>query len=426
MTTPQASRVAVIGTLDTKSAEIDYIAHAFKDRGVDCVIIDSGILGRGTITATVTREEVAAAAGKTLLEVQNAGSRGAAVELMQAGLRKLVPELASAGRIQGVICLGGAEGALMGAAAMHELPVGFPKIIVSPSASGRREFGPFMGSVDVMVMHSVIDILGLNAIAVSVFDNAVAAMVGMVTTGGRPPRRGDNSVGVTMLGQTTPGASAMCTELEAHGYEPIIFHANGVGGPAMDMLASQGALRGVIDFTLSELANSVMGGLHATPPGRMRTAAVAGLPLVVVPGAADFFNQGPRDSVPQIYAGRAQYFHNPVATLVRMSPEEMAAVGSEIAEVVLSATGPVRVIVPTGGLSLIGVPGGPIADAQADKALADVLIAKLGSSRVQLDPAAINDADFGCRVATAFIELDRAAHHGEPAATPSAAERTPL
>ncbi|GAA2228090.1 Tm-1-like ATP-binding domain-containing protein [Herbiconiux moechotypicola] len=398
--------IALIGTLDTKSAEIGYVAERLRESGIMPIVIDSGILGTPTLRADVTRSEVAAASGHTLEQVQQSGSRGTAVELMQEGLVRLVRTLYDDGRIVGVMCLGGAEGGLLGAAAMQALPVGAPKLIVSPSASGRREFGPFMGSSDVLVMHSVVDILGINSLSRSVFDNAVAAMAGMVLWAGRPPASDRPSVGVTMLGQTTPGAMVLCRMLEERGYEPIIFHANGVGGPAMEDLVREGMLAGVIDLTLSELANTLFDGIHATGPERLTVAAQAGVPLVVVPGAGDFFNQGPLDTVPAVYRDRALYKHNPVATLVRLTEPEMAELGRLVSARLAGATAPTEVIVPLGGLSLIGVPGGPIADAAADAALARSLeVAVPAGVGFRTSPLAINDEEFAGLVAETFFDV---------------------
>ncbi|HEX7835210.1 MAG TPA: Tm-1-like ATP-binding domain-containing protein [Pseudolysinimonas sp.] len=403
---PDSAGVAVIGTLDTKAAEIRYVRDAIRAAGLPSFVIDSGILGTAGLEAEIPRELVAEAAGHTLKEIQDAGSRGAAVELMQQGLSALVRDLYDSGLISGVLCLGGAEGGLMGAAAMQSLPVGVPKLIVSPSASGPRQFGPFVGSSDVMVMHSVIDILGLNAIARSVFDNAVAAMVGMVKHAGELPRFERPAIGITMLGQTTPGASVLAADLEAAGLEPVIFHANGVGGPAMDAFARDGLLAGVVDFTLSEPANSLFDGLHATGPHRMRAAVEAGLPLLVVPGAADFFNQGPMSSVPERFRSRQLYHHNPVATLVRVEAEEMFELGALIASRLEGATAPTEVVVPVRGLSLIGVEGGAIESPAADSALIEGLRAHLpaGIELVLVDDH-INSEQFGHTVAARFLGL---------------------
>jgi uncharacterized protein (UPF0261 family) len=413
ISTENRPTIALIGTLDTKGPEIAFVRDRLARLGADAVVIDSGIIGTPAIEADVSREQVAEAAGRTLTEVQNAGSRSAAVELMQDGLRRIARDLLEDGRIDGLLCLGGAEGGLMGAAAMQALPVGVPKVIVSPSASGRRAFGPFMGSSDILVMHSVIDILGLNSIAKSVFGNAAAAVVGMCRWGAERPSSDRPSVGISMLGQTTPGAMVVARRLEEAGYEPIIFHANGVGGPAMDGFARDGVLAGVIDFTLSEVANSLFDGVHATGPDRMRAAVDAGIPLLVVPGAADFFNQGALDTVPQAYRDRPHYKHNPVATLVRLNGPEMAEVGRQVAERIGTATAPTAVMVPNGGLSLIGVAGGPIHDAAADGALVDALRSDLPST-VQLTvmETDINSEEFGNAVADEFLQLMKASPPG--------------
>ncbi len=403
---PAEPVVALIGTLDTKGAEIAYLRDRLADLGATALVIDSGIINQPAISADIPREEVAEHAGMSLAEVQASGSRGAAVELMQAGLRSLAKQLYADRRIDAALCIGGAEGAQLGAAFMQVLPVGVPKLIVSPSASGRREFHPFVGSSDVLVMHSVIDILGLNAVATSVFGNAVAAIVGMCRWGSRLPVSARPAVGITMLGQTTPGASIVVDRLTAAGYEPIVFHANGVGGPAMDAMARQGVLAGVIDYTISELANTHFGGIHATGPDRMLGAVEAGIPLLVVPGAADFFNQGALDTLPEKYRARKHYRHNPVATLVRVEAAEMAELGAQLADRLAGATAPTRVIVPTRGLSLVGVEGGAIADPLADAAFLDGLRGRLRSDiGISVLDADVNAPEFAHQVADAFLRL---------------------
>jgi uncharacterized protein (UPF0261 family) len=312
-----------------------------------------------------------------------------------------------AGRVHGVLCLGGAEGALLGAAAMQALPVGVPKLIVTPSASGRRAFGPFVGERDVQLMHSVIDILGLNEISRAIFDNAAAAVAGMAREGGRPVGElGSKCVGITMLGQTTPGVMRVREALVGAGHEPVIFHANGVGGPAMEHLVEAGALGGVIDYTLSELANSLLDGIHATGPDRLRVAGRHGIPQVVVPGCVDFFNQGPRESLPERYRSRKSYFHNPVATLVRLDAEEEAELGRIVAERLNEARGPVHVVAPTRGFSLADAEGGDLWDPEADLAFLDSLRSSLRPDipYEQLD-AHVDDAAFADVVAARYLSL---------------------
>jgi uncharacterized protein (UPF0261 family) len=342
--------------------------------------------------------------------------------------------LCAAGKFDAMICLGGAEGSVLGAAAAKALPIGVPKIIVSPIASGQRRFGPFMGTRDVLVMHSVIDILGINPISTTVFDNAAAAIWGMLQHGHRlttlhppapsptPGRGGADSpsplvgeegggwgsekyIAVTMLGNTTKGVMIVKDLLAEHGYEAVIFHSNGVGGPAMEELIAQGMFVGVIDFTTDELADPLLGGYHAAP-GRLEQAGAQGLPQVVVPGCVDFAVFGPRHAVPEALRERPAYYHNPEFTLVRLNRDEMAQVGATMARKLSAARGPVIVLVPLGGLSIPNVPGGAFYDPQADAAFRDALRAGLRPDiLVREIDAHINDAAFARATAEAFLEL---------------------
>jgi uncharacterized protein (UPF0261 family) len=407
--------VGIIGTLDTKGVEIEYVRQKVRELGAKPIVIDSGILGDAEgCEPDVSRVEVALASGRSLKAIQAAGSRGAAVELMRAGVRNVCLDLYRRGTLQGVLCLGGAEGALLGAYAMDALPVGMPKVIVSPSASGRRAFGPFVGTGDVTVMHSVVDILGLNPIARAVFDNAAAAVVGMVRDAGRlVAGLGGRSVGVTMLGQTTPGVMRLRNALEHEGWQAVIFHANGVGGPAMENLVRGGVLVAVIDYTLSELANSLMDGIHSTGPERLTVAGEKGLPQLVVPGCVDFFNQGAPDTLPERYRGRRSYYHNPVATLIRLELGEMVELGHLIADRLNAARGPVRVVAPTNGFSLSDTEGNALWYPEADSAFLDALEARLSSGiPFERVAATVNDARFADVVADRFVSMVKEHSHG--------------
>jgi uncharacterized protein (UPF0261 family) len=402
--------IALIGTLDTKGEEIAYVRDRLRALGARPLVIDTGILGEPQgCEPDIPHAQVAAAAGDDLEGVRVAGSRGAAVERMLAGVRAVCLSLYHEGKLDGALCLGGAEGGLMGAAAMHALPVGVPKLIVTPSASGRREFAPFMGETDTVVMHSVVDILGLHPISRAIFDNAAAAIVGMARDGGGAVGDlGERTVGVTMLGQTTPGVMVLREKLLEAGHAPVIFHANGVGGPAMEKLADVSALSGIIDYTLSELANSLMDGVHATGPDRLRVAGRRGLPQLIVPGCCDFFNQGARHTVPERYRGRKSYFHNPVATLVRLSAEEGVELGRMIADRLSGSTGPVCVVAPTRGFSLADAEGGDLWDPEADRAFLDALRDALRDDFTyeEID-AHVDDPGFAELVAERYLSLVR-------------------
>jgi uncharacterized protein (UPF0261 family) len=402
------STVLLIGTLDTKGPEIAYLRDRLRHLGVGTIVADSGILGEPLdIVPDVTREEIARLSGTTIDALRHAGSRGKAVHGMLDGLRRLAHDLYAEGRLHGVATLGGAEGAVLGASAMMGLPIGVPKIIVTPIASGHRKFGPLIGTKDIIVIHSVIDILGLNPISTTIFDNVAAALAGMVRHGHvLEIQGGQRRIAVTMLGQTTKGVMAVRDVLAQHGYEAVIFHANGVGGQAMEELAEQGLFDGVIDFTTNELSGEIQHGFHDAGPDRLRRIGRLGLPQVVVPGGIDFATHGRADAIPASLKGRAEYFHNPEFTLVRTSADEMREMGRRFAQRLNEATAPVAIMVPTEGLSIPNVPGGLFWDPEADAGFVAELRAHLRPDiPLSLHAYHVNDPEFARLVAERFVAM---------------------
>lgn len=402
------NNVVVIGTLDTKGPEIGYLRDQLIALGLDTTVIDSGILGEPIdILPDITHAEVAAYGDTTIEALQNAGSRGKAVEGMRAALKLLVLELYSSGKLDAIVSMGGAEGAVMGAATMMQLPVGVPKVLVSPIASGKHYFDPLVGTSDIMVVHSIVDILGLNPIATTVFDNVAAAIRGLVEYGHElsEPSPDDKFVAVTMLGNTTRAVMALKDRLAESGYEAVIFHSNGVGGPAMEQLAEAGQFVGVIDFTTNETYDPMTGGIHDGGPDRLKSIGLLGLPQIVVPGCIDFcvFHAG---AIPPELQDRPVYDHNPEYTLVRASKDEMIALGHLFAERLNPANGPVMIAVPTRGLSIPNVPGGPFWNPESDAAFLETLKENIREDiPVLLFDVHVNDPIFGETVADLFIKV---------------------
>jgi uncharacterized protein (UPF0261 family) len=400
--------VVVIGTLDTKGPEIGYLRDQLIALGLDTTVIDSGILGEPIdILPDITHAEVAAYGDTTIEALQNAGSRGKAVEGMRAALKLLVLELYSSGKLDAIVSMGGAEGAVMGAATMMQLPVGVPKVLVSPIASGKHYFDPLVGTSDIMVVHSIVDILGLNPIATTVFDNVAAAIKGLVEYGHAlsEPSPDDKFVAVTMLGNTTRAVMALKDRLAESGYEAVIFHSNGVGGPAMEQLAEAGQFVGVVDFTTNETYDPMTGGIHDGGPDRLKSVGLLGLPQIVVPGCIDFcvFHAG---AIPPELQERPVYDHNPEYTLVRASKDEMIALGHLFAERLNPANGPVMIAVPTRGLSIPNVPGGPFWNPESDAAFLETLKENIREDiPVLLFDVHVNDPIFGETVADLFIKM---------------------
>lgn len=403
-----SKNVVIIGTLDTKGPELAYLRDRIRALGLETTVVDSGILGEPVgIIPDISRAQAATYGGTTIEELRNAGSRGQAVHGMREALKVLTLELYQSGRLQAIASMGGAEGAVMGAAAMMQLPVGVPKVLLSPIASGKHYFDPLVGTSDILVIHSVVDILGLNPIATTIFDNVAAALKGLVEYGHElpPPRPGDKYVAVTMLGNTTKAVMALKDRLAEAGYEAVIFHSNGVGGPAMEELAEAGQFVGVIDYTTNETYDPMTGGIHDGGPERLKRIGLLGLPQVVVPGCIDFsvFHAG---AIPPQLQGRPVYDHNPEYTLVRASHQEMVALGHLFAERLNPAKGPLVIAVPTQGLSIPNVPAGPFWNPPADAAFLQALKSNLrGDIPVLTYERHVNDPEFGKEVADLFIQL---------------------
>jgi uncharacterized protein (UPF0261 family) len=320
----------------------------------------------------VPREQVFAAAGTTLAAVVRASDRGQAVETAARGAAKIAVELHAQGKVDGVLSLGGSAGTTIGTAAMRALPFGVPKLMVSTLASGQVR--QYVGVRDILMMHSVVDISGLNRISRTVLANAAAAMAGMVqgTKGRKQETEGTNDrplVTATMFGVTTPCVEAARKAVEAAGFEVLVFHATGIGGQTMESFIRDGLISGVLDITTTELADELVGGILSAGLDRLTAAGLRGVPQVISLGALDMVNFGPRETVPEKFRERRFYQHNPTVTLMRTTPEENDRLGKEIAQKVSAARGPTALLVPLRGVSAIDAEGTPFWWPEADQTL---------------------------------------------------------
>jgi uncharacterized protein (UPF0261 family) len=366
--------VLILATLDTKSEEIIYLKPKIAENGLNVLVVDAGILGepRG-IVPDVPAAQTAREAGTTLEALRNMKTRGQAIEEMLKGARAVTQRLFLEGRIHGMISLGGAEGGVMAAAAMQVLPPGFPKLIVTPLASGTRPFGPFIGVRDIMVMHSLIDIMGINEISRCIWDNAAAAISGMVRTYAPMKVESRNLVAITTLGTTDRALKAILPILEKAGFKPVIFHSSGVGGQVMEDMIQRGFFCAVLDLCPNELTDHLFGTFHDAGPLRLEAAGKMGIPQVVSTGCMDFFAQGARETVPEKWHDRKMYYHNPSFTLIRPLPEEMRHIALTMVEKLNKARGPVRVVLPLKGMSISGLEGGSTCDPEGDRVFFDTL-----------------------------------------------------
>lgn len=400
--------VVLLGTLDTKGVEYDYVRTRVQAQGCSVILIDAGVRGTPMTTPDITREQVASAAGADVNRLASAGDRNAAVEAMAQGAELLILDLFRKGQLQGILGLGGAGGSVLATQAMRALPVGVPKLMVSTLASGDTR--PYIGQTDITMMYSVVDISGINRISERILSNAAAAIAGMAHAYAEftPQTASKPLIGATMFGVTTPCVTEARQALEARGYEVIVFHATGSGGRSMENLIEGGYFAGILDVTTTELADELVGGVLSAGPTRLEAAAKHGLPQVVSLGALDMVNFGPMDSVPTKFKDRRFHIHNSTVTLMRTTSEENAKLGRIIADKLNAATGPVAVFIPLRGISMIDVEGKSFYDPEADRALIDNLKANLRPDIevVEMDME-INDPRFAQAMAAKLDEYCR-------------------
>ncbi|MFE9928686.1 Tm-1-like ATP-binding domain-containing protein [Streptomyces sp. NPDC005533] len=398
------TNVVLVGTLDTKGVEYGWLRERLLRAGVEVVLVDTGIMGEPRVPADVPRDAVARAAGTELSELRAAADRGAAVTTMARGAEATLLRLHAEGRLHGVLAIGGSGGTSISTRAMRALPLGVPKLMVSSMASG--DVSPYVGSSDITMMYSVVDMAGINSISAPVLANAVEAIAGMARAYARaslehrPPPLGAGGrplIAASMAGVTTAGVDAARERLTDLGYEVLVFHVSGTGGRTLETLAGQGVFAGVLDLTLSELADDLCGGVLTAGPDRLTAAGRAGIPQVVSLGALDMVKFGPLESLPRRVLDRGVHVHNPSITVIRTNQEECTELGRRVAAKLRVATGPTAVCVPLRGLSTLGSPGGPYHDPGADRALFTALREGLRGSAARLYDydTHINDPAFG-------------------------------
>ena len=390
--------IVVLGTFDTKGIEHRYLAERVGELGHDPLLVDGGGFGVPQIGADIPPQAVAAEGGINLAALQAQGDRGAMVTAMAAAAATVVRRLHTQGKLAGIVSMGGSGGTAIGTAAMRALPLGVPKVMVSTLASGN--VAPYLDISDIVMIPAVADVAGLNAFTRAQFSRAAATVCTLVDTNIRLAAAGEGKetkplIVASMFGNTTPCVERARGLLEAAGRDVVVFHATGTGGRTMEALIASGPVAGVLDVTTTEWADELVGGILGAGPTRLDAAARRGIPAVVAPGCLDMVNFGAPETIPAAFAGRRFHRHNAQVTLMRTTPEECRDLGRILAQKVNASVGPVTVLLPLGGISMISVPGQPFHDPAADDALFAAIRKWLspGIPLVELD-CAINDPPF--------------------------------
>ncbi|MGD9819880.1 MAG: Tm-1-like ATP-binding domain-containing protein [Desulfomonilaceae bacterium] len=397
--------VAIVGALDTKGEEVEFIKDELSRLACNTVVIDVGTLHPPMCSCDVSREDVAIAAGVTMEEIHLKGDRRFAVESVILGASRIAASLLKDGRLSGILSVGGGTGTHIGMGIMRSLPLGVPKLMVSTVAS--RDMSRLIGTKDIAVMHSVVDILGLNPISRKILSNAAAAIAGMAKDS-RKIQSQKMIVGLTSFGFITEGAMKVKSKLESSGYEVAPFHANGTGGMAMEDLIEQGVINAVVDLALHEFPDSLHGGYCGDiGPGRLETAGRLGLPQVVVPGGLDCivleFNS--RETMPVHLRDRPVFWYD-FRSGVRTSIDDMVRLARIISEKLNRSLGPTKVVIPIRGFSEADSVGAPLWDPVANQTFISELASGLnpGIGIIEVD-AHINDAAFADAVVNALDQM---------------------
>jgi uncharacterized protein (UPF0261 family)/ABC-type branched-subunit amino acid transport system ATPase component len=402
LSAPGENVVLVAGTMDTKGEELRYMRDLVRAAGLPVRLVDLSTSG-GHSGAEIPAHQIAAFHPRGASGVFT-GDRGQSVAGMTAAFERWIMRQTG---IAGVLSAGGSGGTAMVAPAMRALPVGVPKLIVSTVASG--EVSKYVGASDIMLMPSVADVQGLNAITEEVLGNAAQAMIGMVASrkARRATRIGKPAIGLTMFGVTTPCVQQIVKPLQAT-YDCLVFHATGIGGQAMEKLVDAGKLVGVIDVSTTEICDMMMGGVFPATEDRFGAIIRTRLPYIGSVGALDMVNFGAPETVPERYRGRLLYQHNPQVTLMRTTQDECASMGQWIGQRLNQMEGQVRFFLPEGGVSALDAPGKPFHDLSARAALFTALeqtVRQTASRQIVRLPHHINAPEFAMALVASFNAL---------------------
>ncbi|MCU6710615.1 Tm-1-like ATP-binding domain-containing protein [Paenibacillus sp. J5C_2022] len=396
--------VAVVGTFDSKGDEFAFVRDLLHELGLNTCMIHCGVFAP-KFEPDVSNAEIAGAAGEDIEDIAAKQDRSLATDVLARGMEQLIPKLYAQCKFDGILSFGGTGGTSIATPGMRALPIGVPKLMVSTVASGN--VSQYVGTSDVMMLPSIVDVSGLNSISIRIFTNAVKAIAGMLTFQTEHQLERKPLIAATMFGVTTPCVNAARAHLEAKGYEVLVFHATGTGGRTMEQLIESGYFAGVLDMTTTEWCDELVGGVLSAGPNRLEAAVRAGVPQVVSTGALDMVNFGPADTIPEQFRDRIFYKHNPTVTLMRTTVEENIKLGEIIANKLNKAASPTALMLPLRGVSALDVEGQPFYGEQEDLALFDTLRQRINRQAVELIVmnTDINDEQFAHAAACKLIEL---------------------
>lgn len=406
----------MLGTFDSKAEEFAFLRNQIQACGCEVVSVNTGINGSTSLfPIDVEAIEVAQAAGESLANLQQQQDRGHAMTVMSTGAAALVRRMYDDGKLDGIIGMGGSGGTGIVTSAMRILPVGVPKFCVSTLAAGNT--APFVGTRDIVMMPSIVDVSGINRISRTILSRAAGAICGMVHSHVPDAVSERPLIAASMFGNTTMCVDTCRENLDRAGYEVLVFHATGTGGRILESLAGDGLVDAVLDITTTEWADELCGGILSAGPERLEGAGQRGLPHLIVPGCIDMCNFGAMTSVPSEFkdGSRNLYEWTPEVTLMRTTVEENRQMGKIFATKANAATGPVAFLFPLKGVSMLDADDERFCDRAADQAFFSAVREHLRNDiRVEEINANINDAEFSTKATAMMLELIAAGAKSTP------------
>ena len=396
--------VLLVATMDTKFREAVFIESCLKEAGCRVQVMDAGIRGENPVPVAITRQEVARAGGYTLSEVQSMGHEGESLKMMLKGACKIADTLIDKGVIRGVISLGGSMGTTLGTGVMRQFPIGVPKVMISTMAS--RDTRAFVGTKDILMLHAVCDLSGLNRFSKKILHNGAMALAGMTSQSQKDMSSDKTMIFISTLGTTEKCVQELRAALENQGKEVVVFHTVGSGGKAMEELMESESIEAVVDLSLHEMADHRFGGDYDAGPDRGSVALRKGIPVVLVPGNIDFLVAGPLKQSLKDFPDRPYHVHNSAITVVRTTREEIESIARQVGDYCNAASGRYRLLIPMRGFSAFDAKEGPLHDPHAPARFVKSLQAQLSdTSRIHTLPYHINDSGFSKAVIERLQEL---------------------
>lgn len=399
-----AKTVVLVGALDTKGEEFDFVKGLIEKEGLNTLLVDFGVMGEPAISPDVSRQEVAEAGGGDLSALRSGDHKDEAMKVMASGLEAIITRLFNQGKVDGILGMGGTGGTSIATRAMRILPVGLPKVMLSTVGGGN--VSAYAGTKDITFIPSIVDVAGFNRISRTMYVNAAGAIAGMVKCNLPALENEKPLIAASMFGNTTKCVDRARKNLEANGFEILVFHATGTGGMTMESLIRDGYFDACLDITTTELADEVCGGVFSAGKDRMMAAARCGIPTILAPGCVDMCNFAGIDTVPEKYRSRKLYQWNPNVTLLRTNIEENIQMGNMIAHAANESLGPVVILLPLRGVSMLDSLNNEFWDPDADAACFNAIKVNVKPNVrvIELD-CNINDPEFADKASEVLLQL---------------------